>query len=196
MPQRVKRKRRRVLSVAVRTLAIDDPRVLAFLPSSDPRLSQQSLQITGHATAVERASIPRRKHEAGTFSAPFSPSQKLTLPLLLPMLDQGHANEFGEVNRATALLRLQVHEHPVWSDCFERALDADRAVLKIDGGPLQAQDFPESQSEGEADTNHWSQPSTLNAGEKHRRLIGRQNRPLPACRLRTLHKRRDVPRHR
>lgn len=87
VPQEVKRKHRQVLSVAVRTPAIDDPRVLAFLPSSDPRLSQQSLQITGHAAAVERASLARRKDEAGTFGAPFSPSQKLTLPLSLPMLD-------------------------------------------------------------------------------------------------------------
>ena len=54
-------KRWQVLGAAVRTLAIDDPRVLALAPAADPRLSQQSLQITGHAaaSAVTRPYYPR-----------------------------------------------------------------------------------------------------------------------------------------
>jgi hypothetical protein len=69
-------------------LTIDDPTVLAVLPSADPRLLEQSLEVTSHAAAVEWASIARRKHEPRTFRAPFSPSEKLTLPLMLPMPDQ------------------------------------------------------------------------------------------------------------
>jgi hypothetical protein len=68
--------------------------VLAFLPSSNPRLSQQSLQSAGYAATVERAALPRRKYEIRSLGPPFPASQKLTLPLLLPMLNQGHANEF------------------------------------------------------------------------------------------------------
>src|SRR6266851_5785757 len=57
------------------------------------------------------------------------------------MLDEGHTNELGETNRATALLRLQLHERSVTADCLESALDADHALFKIDGRPLQAEGF-------------------------------------------------------
>ena len=49
----------------------------------------------------------RREHEAGTVGVPLSPSQELTLSMPLP--DQGHANNLGMANRATALLRPQGH---------------------------------------------------------------------------------------
>ena len=48
------------------------------------------------------------------------------------MLDEGRMNELRETNRATALLRLQLHERPVTADCLEPALDTDHALFKID----------------------------------------------------------------
>lgn len=62
------------------------------------------------------------------------------------MLGQGHANKFGKVNRAMALLRLQGHKRAVSTDGFKPTLDADHAFFKIDLRPLQAQHFAEPQT--------------------------------------------------
>lgn len=113
---------------------------------------------------------------------------------MLTMLNEGHTHEVGEVNRGTALFRLQRHERTVTADGFESALDADRAFIQIDLRPLQTQHLAESQPDRQADGDNRRQSRALDAREKHRRMIRGQDRPLPARRLRPFHERGDVSR--